>query len=175
MFLESKDKGLVVSKKICMLGAFSTGKTSLVEKFVHSIFKDKYLSTVGVKISKKTIALDNQDVTLVLWDMEGQDLCADINMAFLRGAMGYLIVIDGLREETYHFALKLHHIVQKQTGNLPCYFLFNKTDLRDKWEITSMMIDNLEAQGIKTLLTSAKTGMGVEEAFTLLGQDMCGV
>ncbi len=157
-----------------MLGAFATGKTSLVEKFVHSIFKDKYLSTIGVKISKKTIKLDNHDVTLVLWDMEGQDSYAEINMAFLRGAMGYFIVLDGLREETYHFALQLYNTIKKKTDNIPCYFLLNKTDLRDEWEITSTMIDVLEAQGIKTLLTSAKTGMGVEEAFIMLGKDMCG-
>ncbi len=165
----------MISKKVCMLGAFSTGKTSLVEKFVHSIFTDKYLSTVGVKISKKTITLDNEDVTLVLWDMEGQDIYADINMAFLRGAMGYFIVLDGLREETYHFALELYESTRQQTGDLPCCFLLNKADLHDEWEITPDMIEGLKAKGIKTLMTSAKTGMGVEKAFTMLGQDMCGV
>lgn len=165
----------MISKKVCMLGAFSTGKTSLVEKFVHSIFTDKYLSTVGVKISKKSISIDHQDVTLVLWDMEGQDLYADINMAFLRGAMGYFIVLDGLRAETYHFALELYEITQKRTKELPCYFLLNKADLHDQWEITPDMIEQLEAKGIKTIVTSAKTGLGVEKAFTMLGQDMCGV
>ncbi len=163
----------MINKKICMLGAFATGKTSLVEKFVHSIFKDKYLSTIGVKISKKTIVLDNRDVTLVLWDMEGQDSYADINMAFLRGVMGYFIVLDGLRKETYHFALNLYHVVQERIGDIPCYFLLNKTDLQDEWEITPAMIDALEVQGVKTLFTSAKTGEGVEEAFTMLGRDMC--
>ncbi len=165
----------MINKKICMLGAFSVGKTSLVEKFVHSIFTDSYLSTVGVKISKKNITVDNQDVTLVLWDMEGQDLYADINMAFLRGAMGYFIVLDGLRKETCDFALELYEIARKRTGDLPCYFLLNKADLQAEWEITPAMIEELEAKGIKTLLTSARTGMGVEEAFTMLGKDMCGV
>ncbi len=166
----------MINKKVCMLGAFSTGKTSLVEKFVHSIFTDNYLSTVGVKISKKTIALDNEeDVTLVLWDMEGQDMYADINMAFLRGAMGYFIVLDGLREETYHFALELYETTRKQTGEIPCYFLLNKADLLDDWEITPAMIEELKARGIKAIMTSAKTGIGVEKAFSMLGQDMCGV
>ncbi len=156
-----------------MLGAFATGKTSLVEKFVHSIFQDSYLSTVGVKISKKKVLVDNHDVNLVLWDMEGRDLYTEINTAFLRGAMGYFIVVDGMREETYHFALNLYRIVQEEVGNIPCYFLLNKTDLQNEWEVTPSMIDALKAQGVKTLLTSAKTGTGVEEAFTLLGQDMC--
>ncbi len=164
----------MINKKICMLGAFSTGKTSLVEKFVHSIFTDKYLSTIGVKISKKAIHLDGQDVTLVLWDMEGQDLYANINMAFLRGAMGYFIVVDGLRKETCHFALELYENTRKQVGDLPCYFLLNKADLYDDWEITPAMIEELKTKGIKILMTSAKTGEGVEEAFTMLGRDMCG-
>ncbi len=161
----------MISKKVCMLGAFSTGKTSLVEKFVHSIFSDKYLSTVGVKISKKNMVLGDTDLTLVLWDMEGQDFYTNANIAFLRGAMGYFLVLDGLRAETYQVALDLYAEASKNL-KVPCYFLINKADLRDEWEITDEMIASLEEKGIKALLTSAKTGEGVEDAFTRLGHDM---
>lgn len=155
-----------------MLGAFSVGKTSLVEQFVHSIFTDKYLSTVGVKISKKVVGLEGKDVTLVLWDMEGKDLYADINLSYLRGAMGYFVVLDGLRKETYQIALDIHALATKMVGDLPCCFLLNKADLENEWEITTAMISELEARGIRVLRTSAKTGMGVEEAFTELARTM---
>ena len=166
----------MISKKVCMLGSFSVGKTSLVEKFVHSIFSDRYLSTVGVKISKKIVQLDDNDLTFILWDMEGQDLYTSINMSFLRGAMGYFIVMDGLRAETYQIGLEIYASSQKITGkNVPCYFLINKADLQDRWEITQNMIENLRAQGMKVFLTSAKIGLGVEDAFFSLGREMCGV
>ncbi len=166
----------MISKKVCMLGSFSVGKTSLVDKFVHSIFSDRYLSTVGVKISKKIVQLDDNDLTFILWDMEGQDLYTSINMSFLRGVMGYFIVMDGLRAETYQIGLEIYASSQKITGkNVPCYFLINKADLQDRWEITQNMIENLRAQGMKVFLTSAKIGLGVEDAFFSLGREMCGV
>lgn len=155
-----------------MLGAFSVGKTSLVERFVHSIFTDKYLSTVGVKISKKMVVADGRETTLILWDMEGKDLYADINTSYLRGAMGYFIVLDGLRKETYQIALDIHKLATQIVGSLPCYFLLNKADIENEWEITAAMISELEAQGINVLRTSAKTGKGVEEAFTALATNM---
>jgi GTPase SAR1 family protein len=47
----------MIQKKVCMVGTLGVGKTSLVAKFVHSMFSDKYLTTVGVKIDKKTVAV----------------------------------------------------------------------------------------------------------------------
>lgn len=155
-----------------MLGAFSVGKTSLVEQFVHSIFTDKYLSTVGVKISKKVLSLDGRDATLVLWDMEGKDLYADINLSYLRGAMGYFVVVDGLRKETVRTALDIHALAREKIGPLPCFFLFNKADLESEWEITADLMAEVEASGVPVLRTSAKTGQGVEEAFTGLAKAM---
>ena len=36
----------MIQKKVCMVGTSGVGKTSLVAKFVHSMFSDKYLTTV---------------------------------------------------------------------------------------------------------------------------------
>ena len=95
--MNDNDRRRMISKKICMIGAFSVGKSALVERFVHSVFSDRYLSTVGVKISKKSICLDGVDLTMVLWDMEGKDDFADVHMSYLRGAMGFFAVADGTR------------------------------------------------------------------------------
>jgi GTPase SAR1 family protein len=54
----------VLQKKICMLGGFSVGKTSLVKRFVASVFSEAYLTTVGVKIDKKTVHLGERAVNL---------------------------------------------------------------------------------------------------------------
>ena len=63
----------MLQKKICMLGGFSVGKTSLVRRFVKSIFSETYLTTVGVKIDKKSVALPDKTVDLILWDLAGED------------------------------------------------------------------------------------------------------
>ncbi|MDR1487479.1 MAG: GTP-binding protein, partial [Deltaproteobacteria bacterium] len=107
----------MINKKICMLGSFSVGKTALVRQYVSSIFSDTYLSTVGVKISKKTINVKNQELNLLLWDMEGQDNYSLVNMSYLRGAHGLLFVVDGTRGETLTVALKLRVESMKILGS----------------------------------------------------------
>ena len=148
------------------------GKTSLVERFVHSLFSDKYLSTVGVKISKKEMDLDGTAVNLVLWDMEGKDSFTNVNLSYLRGAMGYFVVVDGLRKDTLSMAAALHEAAVKAAGNVPCCFLLNKADLKDQWTVTDSLLVPFEEQGLSILRTSAKTGEGVEEAFITLTRNM---
>ena len=77
-----------LQKKLCMLGGFAVGKTSLVKRFVHSVFSDTYLTTVGVKIDKKTVELAGKTVNLILWDLSGEDDLASLRMTYLRGAAG---------------------------------------------------------------------------------------
>ena len=75
----------MVTKKICLIGAFCVGKTALIQRFVHSIFSDRYLSTLGVKISKKQLVIDGVELTMVIWDLEGKDDYASVNFSYLRG------------------------------------------------------------------------------------------
>jgi small GTP-binding protein len=162
----------MISKKVCMIGAFSVGKSALVGRFVHSIFSDQYLSTVGVKISKKTISLNGEDITMVLWDMEGKDDFADVHMSYLRGAMGFFAVADGTRKETLIMALHLRKLALETAGDVPSIILINKADMEEDWEITDDQLASLEASGIRIIKTSAKTGRGVEEAFASLADAM---
>ena len=148
------------------------GKTSLVERYVKSIFSDRYLSTVGVKISKKILTVDGQDVTLILWDMEGEDVYTSVNLSYLRGAMGFFLVADGTRKETLALAATLQHAVLGVTGEIPFCLLVNKADLQDDWEVTGDLLRPFHEQGITVLETSAKTGDGVTEAFELLTRRM---
>ena len=97
----------MIQKKVCMLGGFAVGKTSLVARFVRSIFSEKYLTTVGVKIDKKAVMAGDREVTLVLWDINGQDEFQDVQESYLRGMSGYLLVVDGTRRATLETAAKL--------------------------------------------------------------------
>ena len=79
---------MIEKKKICMVGACGVGKTSLVRRFVESIFDESYQTTIGVKIDKKLLELDGREVTLVIWDLAGEDEFAQVREAHLRGAAG---------------------------------------------------------------------------------------
>ena len=75
----------MIQKKICMLGAFAVGKTSLVKQYVSGIFSEKYHTTVGVKIDKKMVEVDGQSMTLILWDLHGEDeFSKDSGIVFAR-------------------------------------------------------------------------------------------
>ena len=155
-----------------MLGLLSVGKTSLTERYVNSIFSDRYLSTVGLKISKKNVVVDGTEMSIVLWDMEGRDEYTDINMANLRGAMGFFVVADLTRLETFEAALKIRQIVLDTLGrDVPNILLLNKSDLTD-WEVDNERVEQAVASGIKIMRVSAKTGTAVDEAFDTLARNM---
>jgi len=160
----------VIQKKICMLGGFGVGKTSLVSRFVHSAFSDKYLTTVGVKIEKKSVDLGAQQVDLIVWDLHGEDDFQKVRMSYLRGAAGYLLVVDGTRRSTLQTALALHEIVQTTIGRLPFLLLLNKADLASHWEVDESAL----GPGFRIIRTSAKTGAEVEKAFDELARALVG-
>ena len=158
----------MMQKKICMLGGFAVGKTSLVSRFVRSIFSDKYLTTVGVKIDKKPMAVDGQDVTLMLWDLYGEDDFQSVQESHLRGTAGYLIVVDGTRPATLDTARELQPRIVRTVGEVPFVGVLNKADLATERRVDDGTVASAFERNAGVLRTSAKTGDGVEEAFVAL-------
>jgi small GTP-binding protein len=159
-------------KKICMLGAFAVGKTSLVRRYVDSIFSDTYLTTVGVKIDKRVVPVGNDSVNLILWDIAGEDEVSAVRMSYLRGASGYFLVVDGTRAVTLDVARSIQQRAESEIGNVPFIALVNKLDVRHEWTVAQESLTALENAGWSVALTSARTGEGVEEAFRTLAERM---
>jgi small GTP-binding protein len=164
----------MLQKKICMLGSFAVGKTSLVRRFVESIYSDVYQTTVGVKIDKKDVTVGDKLVTLVLWDLYGEDDYQKMRWSYLRGASGYLLVADGTRRATLEKAVALEQKAREEAGALPFVFVINKSDLLQDWELDDSLEAGLKARQWSILRSSAKTGESVEEAFSLLTRKMLG-
>ena len=162
----------MLQKKVCLLRGFGVGKTSLVRRYVQSIFSDAYLTTVGVKIEKRMVSVGAAEVALILWDIAGEDGVAGIRTSYLRGAAGYLLVVDVTRGETLEVAKSIQARVTSEIGSVPFVFLFNKTDLKEDWDIPEQSLEDLKDAGYEVLRTSAKTGEGVEEAFQALAKRM---
>ena len=161
-----------MKKKICMVGMFGVGKTSLVARFVKSIFSDKYLTTLGVKIDKKDVTLRGEEVTLMLWDLAGKDALTEIKPTNLAGSSGYILVADGTRRGTLEQAFELQTHVENLLGKLPFTLVINKADLRETWEIDQSDLDRVAALGWTLLIASAKTGQAVEDLFLNLATRM---
>ena len=162
----------MIQKKVCMLGTFAVGKTSLVRRFVESIYSDKYHTTVGVKIDKKLVQVEEKELMLMLWDIEGAQDEHDLRTSYLRGASGYLLVVDGTRQDTLFTALAIQTRVEETIGSVPFLLLINKADLTDEWVITNRETEALEQKKWDVIRTSAKSGMGVEDAFLKLAKKL---
>lgn len=162
----------MLHNKICMLGGFGVGKTSLVSRFVSSIFSDTYITTLGVKIDKKKVPIEGGETTLMLWDIYGQDEFQTVRDSYLRGASGYLLVADGTRHATLETAVALQRQAETVIGRVPFLLLLNKADLDRDWQVDESTLVKLVDQGWRVVKTSAKTGNGVEEAFARLAREM---
>ncbi|WP_440223697.1 Rab family GTPase [Dokdonella sp. MW10] len=153
------------ARKICMLGDFGVGKTSLVSRFVSNTFSERYLTTVGVKVDSREVLRDGADpVKLVLWDIAGRSALDALNTSYLRGASGLLLVADGTREATLRAALDLLMQSRALLPKAEAILLVNKLDLVDRWEIAPATLEELR-ESLPVYETSARFGDGVERAF----------
>jgi len=155
-----------------MLGSFSVGKTSLVKRFIEGIFSEKYLTTLGVKVDKKMVHLDDESVKLMLWDIEGKDKFTTLKKSYLRGSSGLIMVVDGTRSASLEVALQVYQDISDEFGELPHMLVINKLDLVKEWKIDMQVIDELGQTGWDIIRTSAKTGESVEDMFCALTRKM---
>ncbi len=158
----------MLQKKICMLGAPAVGKTSLISRYVRQIFSDTYLSTIGVKIDEKDVFTGNQHIKLLIWDLFGTTDPLNLPDSYLRGMAGYILVADGTRSETLEMARNIKSGIDELRGELPFIVAINKHDLDAEWQIAPEDIDTLTGMGWEIVITSAKSGAGVETLFQQL-------
>ena len=160
-----------ISKKVCLLGDFAVGKTSLVRRFVYHAFDDTYISTLVVKVSRKLVvvpdATGGAEVTMMLWDLAGSAEFDTLRASYLRGAAAAVLVCDLTRAETLtsleRYAAELRHVIPDAT----CFILAaNKSDLSDQHEVTRAQV---EAVGLRlnapVYTTSARLGDEVDRLF----------
>lgn len=166
----------MISRKICLLGAFAVGKTSLTRRFVHGVFDERYLTTLGVKIDTKTVELDNATAKLVIWDIEGADpadhevqLVNSRMSAYLQGTDGVLLVADGTRPSTVDVARDIYQWLLAEYPAVPVTLLVNKSDLVDQWQVDQHTLDGFEGL-LQNLTTSALSGENVERTFYSLAK-----
>jgi len=166
-------------KKICILGDGAVGKTSLIRRYVHDVFDDKYLSTIGAKITKKVVTLKyhgaKPDVvlTLMIWDIAGQKDYNNVHPTYYQGAEGALVVCDITRKETLGNMSQWVESIYNVANKVPMVFLANKSDLKMQATFNENDMKNIAARFKSSFfLTSAKTGQNVEEAFSTIGREL---
>jgi len=163
------------SKKVCLLGEFAVGKTSLVRRFVYNRFDDKYMSTIGVKVSRKTVSVPHQDgideLNMLLWDLAGGEKFNPMWENYLRGAAGAVLVCDLTRKETLTSLKRYVDQLWSISPDARILVAANKFDLPNEHELSIEEIETL-AKHLDTTcyLTSARQGDEVDSMFRDLGR-----
>lgn len=158
----------MIQKKICLLGSFAVGKTSLVRRYVDSIFLDSYHTTIGVKIDKKETQVHSFPVSLVLWDIHGEDDFQTVLPAYFRGMSGFILVVDPTRPMSFDTALQLRERTKSVVGVKPYVLALNKADQKPAWQLDGNQLQDLSREAVSQFETSAKTGDKVDQIFSSL-------
>jgi len=161
-----------ITRKIVLCGHFGVGKTSLINQFIHARFSEKYITTIGVTMEKKTVTIDSdEEVTFIIWDLAGESETVKMNPAYLKGSHGAIYVFDVSRPETFQTLSENVNKVMELIGrSVPLQVVGNKKDLlkneEEELEVLHMANHHVDA------LTSAKTGEEVENVFMNLAKAM---
>jgi len=170
----------ILKHKICLLGTFAVGKTSLVQRFVNDRFSDSYLTTIGVSVSQKLMPPVHDGPTgnpvqhtLVIWDIAGLEKFDPVIMNYFRGASGALVVGDLTRPETVGDLATIVDTFVSVNPKAALVAIGNKLDLiKDRADAFSRFNQLAANIGSELVLTSAKTGERVEDAFNLLSREI---
>ena len=159
-----------IKKKFLLLGDGAVGKTSLVKRFVLDEFDDRYITTIGAKVTKKEIPFKLKGnpvvLSMMLWDVLGQQGYTRIQRATFSGADGALLVCDVTRKgtldslDTYWLPL-----LEEVAGRVPVVVLANKADISRREITPEHLFEVAERYNTNFFFTSAKTGMNVNLAF----------
>ena len=157
----------MISKKIILTGSFGVGKTSLFNKFVYNRFDEKYLTTIGVKVNKKSIDVEGKEVSLLLWDIAGEVSQDKIPNSYFLGSSGIVYVFDLTRPSTYKNISSDIEYLKGMSSDALIKIVGNKSDLS-----TPEKIEEIKASLATPcdIITSAKTGENVEDLFYSMGK-----
>ncbi|MFV9551261.1 Rab family GTPase [Algibacter sp. PT7-4] len=161
---------MAISKKIVLIGHFGVGKTSLIRRFVENTFTEDYKVTIGVHISKKTITIpDNEQVSLIIWDLEGQDDIKKTRPSYLLGTNGFIYVFDLSRPVTFKNLSAEIQFLKENFSTTPIKIVGNKVDLVNKEFLKE---NSTVFEPYVDFYVSAKTGSRVEKLFLKLATDL---
>lgn len=162
-------------RKVCLVGDFAVGKTSLFNRFVYNRFSESYLTTVGVLVQRKVVQINGNELTMILWDTEGGKDSSALNVSYVSGAAGAVIVCDLTRASTILHCQGYITALRRMNQQIRLVLAGNKLDILDPdHKHLTVMRQVAHKEQLALTLTSAMSGEGVDAMFTSLGQSLIG-
>jgi len=170
-----------VKAKVCLVGDIGVGKTSLVRRFVLDSFDDRYIATIGTKVTKRTVPCTWRGapalMDLVIWDIMGEKGFRQLlKESYFEGAHAVMAVCDLARRDTLADLYGWMDLVRGNAGEVPVVFLGNKADLESKAVVQEPeLVAIADSHDGRYAFTSAKSGLNVERVFHELAAEVAAV
>ena len=160
--------------KVLLLGNSDVGKSSLLLRFVDSVWNDGFVPTIGVDFKVKTLEINNKKVKMQIWDTDGQERFRTVVSTYFKGAHGILLLYDVTNKDSFkNLENWLIEIEKNSSDKVLKILLGNKCDLSDDREIQTEEGQAFAVRnGMEFMETSAKMNTNVSEAFETLGKLM---
>jgi Ras-related protein Rab-8A len=175
-----------IKLKIMIVGNSCVGKSSILMRYCSNTFQRTHIQTIGVDFQTKHLRVHGHGAMLQIWDTAGQERFRSITNTYYRGASGIMLVYDVTDRKSFDKVTEWATQIRARAGlDVVCMLIGNKTDVREQHTCESE--SSIEPSGIITTEmgrraaealsydfaeTSAKVGVGVEEAFARLA-GMC--
>ncbi|MEJ2276821.1 MAG: GTP-binding protein [Candidatus Lokiarchaeota archaeon] len=167
--------------KCIVVGDGGVGKTALTLRFSKGFFTEDYKMTIGVDFHVKTIKVDTQEgdtlaAKLQIWDTGGQERFSSIRPMYYRGSLGALLIFDLTSMASFeHLPQWIEEVRANVQNNIPLLLVGNKSDLEDQRQVSLAEINDFTKKfDLYYMETSAKTGEGVGDCFSVLAYLMIG-
>jgi small GTP-binding protein len=159
----------MISRKVILTGSFGVGKTSLFNRFVYDQFDEKYLTTIGVKVNKKPMEIDGEEVSILLWDIAGEISQDKVPVSYFLGATGIFYVFDLTRPSTHKNILSDLEYLKNIVPDAIIKVVANKKDMLSEEQLADIKAQLPIAWDATT---SAKTGENVENLLENLAKSI---
>jgi len=143
-------------------------------RFSDDSFTPSFITTIGIDFKIRTITLDGKRIKLQIWDTAGQERFRTITTAYYRGAMGILLVYDVTDEKSFgNIRAWIKNIEQHASESVNKILVGNKCDLQEQKVVDEQQGRALAQEyGLKFVEASAKSNIGVDDAFITLAKDI---
>ena len=160
------------SIKITLIGNSGVGKTSIINQYIEQTFDEANAATIGANYSEKVITKNNKEYELNIWDTAGQEKFHAVGKHFYKDAYIVCLVYDITSQDSLEQLKTIWYPDIKKYGEKYTILAVvgNKSDLYENDNLADENQAKEFAQSINAIfmLTSAKTGDGIEKLFDTL-------
>ena len=163
-----------IQMKFLLIGEQAVGKSSLINQYIEGKFEENLLCAAGLDLKKKYIKINQTSIKLMIYDTAGHERFRTLSKNQISSTKGILIVYDVTEKESFdalNFWMK--SFKENANKNAICLIIGNKIDLENKRVIGYDEGKKFaEKYGVKFIETSAKSAVGVNEAFYSVAKEI---